>query len=272
LNLFVFCLGYYLLASIVISVGYHRALSHRSLVLSGWLEKTMITLGLAAGTPVQWAGNHRYHHQHTDDLLDPHSPVRDGFWHAHCGWYIGTKKALPCFLYAVAGPLRTLFDAFWRPRTNQQYNYLAHDVQQDRYYAWLSKPGPYACIIMIHMGALISWMYAVWGWMGLIALYITYVLIYTIGDFTDSIAHMYGERPYQISHMARNNWVVGIFGAGEWHANHHTYPWSAKMGLMKGQFDLSWQFIRLCRKLKLASDIKAKESHSESDCTIHNQC
>lgn len=271
MSLFGFCLGYYLLAAIVISVGYHRVLSHRALILSGWLEKTMITLGLAAGTPIQWAGNHRYHHQHTDDKKDPHSPVQDGFWYAHCGWYIGTKNPALCFLYAVAGPVRTVFDAFWRPRTNQLHNGLAQDVKQDRYYAWLSKPAPYACVILIHMGTLIALMYTMWGGAGLIAIYMTYVLIYTVGDFTDSIAHIYGDRPYKETHMARNNWIVGIFGAGEWHANHHTFPSSAKMGLMKGQFDLSWQFIRLCKRLKLAKQIKVIELHATDGGTYHVQ-
>ncbi|MFK7693656.1 hypothetical protein [Paenibacillus sp. HJGM_3] len=255
-SLICFCLGYYLLAALVLSVGYHRALSHRALILSGWLEKSMITLGLAAGTPVQWAGNHRYHHQHTDDALDPHSPVQDGFWYAHCGWYLGTKNPILCALYAVAGPIRTLFDAFWRPRTNQQHNELAADVKQIKYYAWLSKPMPYASIILMHMALLLWGMVSMWGTPGLIGLYFTYLAIYTVGDFTDSLAHLYGKRPYPVSHMARNNWIVGIFGAGEWHANHHTFPSSAKMSLQRGQFDLSWQFIKLCRRLGLAKQIK----------------
>ena len=123
------CAGYYLVAGLAICIGYHRVLSHRSAVLSKWLERLLVTLGLPAGTPIQWAGNHRFHHAHADQPGDPHSP-RDGFWHAHNGWYIGRKDA---FLraYALAGPLRILFDGVHRPRSNQQHVHLAPDVAAD---------------------------------------------------------------------------------------------------------------------------------------------
>jgi stearoyl-CoA desaturase (delta-9 desaturase) len=263
-GLILFCFSYYLLACIVLSSGYHRALSHRSVKFAGWLEKTMITLGLAAGTPVQWAGNHRFHHRHTDQPKDPHSPVQKGFWYAHCGWYIGTTNKLLCILYAVGGPFRTLFDAWWRPRTNQEHNSLAADIQEDPYYAWLSKPIPYSLILHLHIFLLGWFMYSMWGTVGLAALYVTYVVIYTIGDSADSIAHMFGERfDETVDHQARNNWFVGYFGGGEWHSNHHTYPSSAKMGLSPGQFDLSWEFIRLSKRLGMASRIKVTTQKGE---------
>ena len=93
LALAIACAGYYFGAGLAICIGYHRVLSHRSAVLSKGLERLFVTLGLPAGTPIQWAGNHRFHHAHADQPDDPHSP-RDGFWHAHNGWYIGRKDAL----------------------------------------------------------------------------------------------------------------------------------------------------------------------------------
>ena len=119
LALVIACAGYYFGAGMAICIGYHRVISHRSAVLSKGLERLLVTLGLPAGTPIQWAGNHRFHHAHADQADDPHSP-RDGFWHAHNGWYIGRKDVLPCVLYALAGPLRILFDGVHRPRSNQR--------------------------------------------------------------------------------------------------------------------------------------------------------
>src|SRR4051812_47301638 len=107
--LLVFCAAYYFGAGLAMCLGYHRGLSHRSVVLPRGLERILITLGLPAGTPVQWAGNHRFHHAHADRPADPHSPL-DGFWHAHNGWYTGRKDAPTCILYGLAGPLRVLFD------------------------------------------------------------------------------------------------------------------------------------------------------------------
>ena len=102
-----FALGVlFVLAGLGVNLAYHRVLSHRSLKLPKWLERVLVTLGLPAGTPVQWAGNHRYHHAHADTLLDPHSPVHQGFWYAHVGWYLRSRSVtlLPR-VYALAGPV-----------------------------------------------------------------------------------------------------------------------------------------------------------------------
>src|SRR5215470_11799228 len=115
MELFFLCLGYYILADLAINVGYHRCLSHRSLQLRKWLERTFISFGLPAGTPIQWVANHRYHHLYSDQPGDPHSPHQGGFWHAHVGWYLGTENLWICLPYCYAGPLRTLFDGWLHP-------------------------------------------------------------------------------------------------------------------------------------------------------------
>ncbi|RYZ41928.1 MAG: fatty acid desaturase, partial [Myxococcaceae bacterium] len=158
-----FCAGYFLLAGLAINVAYHRVLSHRSLKLNRWLERLFVTVGLPAGTPIQWAGNHRWHHSHTDVAGDPHSPVLDGFWWAHVGWYIGTRNPGVCFLYSVAGPLRVLYDGWHRPRSNLQYNHLAKDVAADPWYAFVSRPGPYAVLCLLHVLALVGGGQALFG-------------------------------------------------------------------------------------------------------------
>ena len=57
-----YCLLIYLLGGIGTSLGYHRVLTHKSAELPKALEYTLVLLGLPAGTPVQWVGNHRAHH------------------------------------------------------------------------------------------------------------------------------------------------------------------------------------------------------------------
>ena len=101
IGLLAYCLAHYIVAGV--AVGYHRMLAHRSFRLRRGFERLVITFGLPAGTPIQWAGNHRFHHVHTDGDLDPHSPVIGGFWYAHNGWYIGTRNGFICLLYALAG-------------------------------------------------------------------------------------------------------------------------------------------------------------------------
>lgn len=264
----VFIVAYYLLAGLGLNLGYHRVLSHRSLKLPKWFERTLVTIGLPAGTPVQWAANHRYHHAHTDTPLDPHSPVHKGFWHAHVGWYLGSNNVLLCVLYCFAGPVRMLIDAWMRPRTNQQFNALARDVSADSWYRRMSRPWPYLAAMLLHffIPALLTWYF--WGPGGFLVFWVTLVALYNMGDAIDSVSHMLGQKLPGQQDCSRNSFLMGILILGDgWHANHHRFPWSAKHGLTEGQFDWTWQVIRGLRALGLAQDIRlpSKRELSEID-------
>lgn len=253
----VFALTYYFLAGLGVNLGYHRVLSHRSVRLPKWLERTLVTVGLPAGTPIQWAGNHRFHHAHADTELDPHSPVHRGFWYAHVGWYIRSDSTILCLLYSLAGPLRMLIDAWMRPRTNQEYNYLANDVAADKWYLWISKSGPYAVALHLHaiIPALLAWHY--WGVSGIVTFWITLAALYNMGDAIDSVSHLFGNTLPRQGDAARNSYIMGILILGEgWHANHHRFPWSAKHGLGRGQLDWTWLVIWTLRAAGLAKDIR----------------
>ncbi|PRQ52679.1 putative acyl-CoA desaturase [Rosa chinensis] len=58
-------------------------------------------------SPLDWVSIHRSHHQFTDTVKDPHSPVR-GFWFSHVGWtlnYHGRNRwsedgtLSPCYIW-----------------------------------------------------------------------------------------------------------------------------------------------------------------------------
>lgn len=261
--LVVYCVGYYLLAGLAINLGYHRALSHRSVKVSKWLERTAITLGLPAGTPIQWAGNHRYHHGRADQPGDPHSPVLDGFWYAHVGWYIQSRSVPLCILYSVAGPLRTVVDAWHRPRSNRQHDGLAPDVAADPYYAWVSRPWPYLLCTLAHVSLFFAIASALRGFVGVAALWVTLAAIYNLGDAIDSLAHLWGDQPYATTHRARNHWFLGLLTLGEgWHANHHEFPSSARHGLLAAQPDWTWGMIQLFARLGWVTEIKLPASEA----------
>lgn len=256
LPLIALCCAYYFGAGLAICLGYHRVLSHRSLVLGKRLERFLVTLGLPAGTPVQWAGNHRFHHAHADTPLDPHSP-RDGFWHAHNGWYLGRKDALTCVLYALGGPLRVLFDGWHRPRTNQQHNHLAPDVFADPWYRFVSRPVPYFAFAVAHVTLFFGGAWLLFGTPGVLALWATSILIFNIGDAIDSVSHIVGTMPYGGVDRARNHWFMGVVCLGDgWHAHHHRFPWSARHGLEPGQWDWTYGVIVTLRALGLASGVR----------------
>jgi stearoyl-CoA desaturase (delta-9 desaturase) len=235
-----YALACYLLGVLGVNLGYHRMLSHRAVRLPRWLARICVVLGLPAGTPVQWAGNHRYHHAHADTALDPHAPRKAGFWYAHCGWYYGIRWWPLAALYALLGPLRMLVDAWLRPRAASPS--FAADVASDPFYASLSRPGIYALAMHLHFAAAVGSAWAIWGSAGLWLSWGTFVLLYNIGDAIDSLAH---DR-----HSAINRPWLAILSAGEgWHIQHHRYPGSPKCGLEPGQLDLTWQIIRVLEKM-----------------------
>jgi stearoyl-CoA desaturase (delta-9 desaturase) len=229
MSLAIFCIAYYLSAGVGVGLGLHRGLSHRAFRLPLWLERAIITLSLPAGTPVQWAGNHRFHHAHADVADDPHSPNVSGFWYAHAGWYLGTKNPLICLLYSFAGPARMAFDAFWRPRTNQQFNALAADVASDPYYAWVSRPGPYLLMMLLHIGLAAAFVFHIAGAAGIAIWWLELVIIYNFSEAIDSVAHLWG---------------------------------GAKHGLLPRQFDWTWQLIRGLRYVGLANDVKVPDERA----------
>ncbi|HEY0707273.1 MAG TPA: acyl-CoA desaturase [Polyangia bacterium] len=250
------CALYYFTAGLAVNLGYHRLLAHRSLSLPKGLERLFVTLGLGAGTPVQWTGNHRQHHARVDRKGDPHSP-RLGFWHAHNGWYIGARSPWLCAAYALAGPLRLLFDGWHRPRSNREHEHLAVDVAADRYYRFLGRPNVYLAIAVAHVAFVFGGATWVWGVPGLLALWVTLVVIYNLGDAVDSVGHLFGTQPFLGAGRARNNRVLGWFALGDgWHANHHRFPWSARHGLFPGQVDWTDGAIRALEWLGLARKVR----------------
>lgn len=238
------------------NIGYHRYLSHRSFELTSWFRNFIVLVALPAGTPVGWAGNHRKHHQFTDVEGDPHSPIIDGFWYGHCGWYLGSKNVILCLLYSIAGPLRTIFDAFWRPRTNQQYSFLAKDIQKMPFMNFISRPWVYTVLVLLHV--LVSsfvFIYLFGVVNGLIFYWFCQVFVYNLGDSVDSIGHLIGERPFD--NQATNHPVTALMTFGDgWHNNHHQYPSSPKHGLLEGQWDQSYWLLLQLQKLGLAYEFK----------------
>ena len=127
-------LGTVIFGTLGINLGYHRLLSHRSLSVPLWLERTLATLAVCSleDTPSRWVANHRLHHCHSDDEPDPHSP-RDGVAWSHVGWlfrHVPHRKSIN-FLdkYARGYSCLTLIIV---PLNNTQWQfsgfYIAHAV------------------------------------------------------------------------------------------------------------------------------------------------
>jgi stearoyl-CoA desaturase (delta-9 desaturase) len=251
----------FLLMTLVIGfgvvIGFHRMLTHRAVKFVRPLEIFLVVIGLPAGTPVGWVGHHRHHHAHADDEEDLHSPRHRGFWVAHTGWYLGTTSTTWSIVYALAGPLRTLFDAFWRPRTNQQYAHLARDIDEDPVFHALSKPAIYAAALLGWVVVLWLVVVMLWGVVGVAVMWGFHVMAYNFGDFVNSWGHRWGEQPWDNDDDARDHWLLAILAVGDgWHAGHHAFPSSVRCAFAPGQVDVAYLCCRACERLGLAHSLR----------------
>lgn len=234
-----------------INLGYHRLLTHRSLTVPLWLERSLATVALCCleDTPARWVATHRLHHVHSDEPEDPHTP-RNGVSWSHVGW-----------LFRSAPDRRTL--AF--------LDKYARDILADRYFRFLERhPTSTLWIYLAHAAAFalaglvagriaggnwahgvqlgVSWL--VWG------AFVRTVLVWHMTWSVNSLSHLFGYRTYETGEDSRNNWLVAIVAAGEgWHNNHHHDPASASLQHKWWEFDITYYEILFLRRLGLATDI-----------------
>jgi stearoyl-CoA desaturase (delta-9 desaturase) len=240
--------GMYLLSMTGISVGWHRYLAHRSFKAVRWVRAALAILGSMGGQGpvINWVSNHRRHHQHSDQVGDPHSPsVMDdgrplgglrGFWHAHIGWMLGGD-----ITNAVQYSKDLLRDPLIK-RINQLYP------------LWIAL----SLFVPTLLGGLMRGSLAgafqgfIWG--GLLPIALTQHATWTIA----SLVHMFGTRPYftSKSDTSRNNVLLAIPILGDgWHNNHHAFPSVAICGFEWWQIDPSGWMIRAMEKLGWAYDV-----------------
>ncbi len=236
----------YVLSALGITVGYHRLFTHRSFETFRPIKVMFAVMGSMAleGPLLRWVAQHRRHHQHSDDKLDPHSPHHhgDGFWgliagfyHAHIGWIFGND---PADLSRYVGDL--IRDRFLR-------------FVSTTWFVWAMV----GLVVPAILGGLISWSWqgALLGflWGGLVRVFFVHHVTWSV----NSVCHLWGTRPFNSGDESRNNAIFGILGFGEgWHNNHHAFPTSARHGLAWWQVDFSYWVIWLMSVVGLAWKVR----------------
>ncbi|MBD6619620.1 acyl-CoA desaturase [Komarekiella sp. 'clone 1'] len=100
-------------------------------------------------------------------------------------------------------------------------------------------------IIPTLLGGILTWTWIgsfqgfLWG--GLVRVFLGQQII----SSTNSICHLYGDRPFDSHDHSTNNILLAIFSCGQsWHNNHHAFPNSAIAGFEWWQIDPGTWFIR----------------------------
>jgi len=219
-----------------VTAGYHRLWAHRTYDAHWSLRLLYLFFGTMAlqNSVFAWCSGHRTHHLHVDDVdRDPYS-ARRGFWFSHIGWMLREHASGRPDFSNIPDLKRDPMLAF-----------------QHRYYV------PLAVALNIGLPLLLGILsHDVWG-MLILAGVLRLVWSHHITFFINSLAHMWGSRPYTDENTARDNPVIAVVTYGEgYHNFHHIFAHDYRNGVRWWQWDpTKWliaglQVMGLTRRLK----------------------
>jgi stearoyl-CoA desaturase (delta-9 desaturase) len=224
------------LNGIGITAGYHRLWAHKTYEAHWSVRLFLLVFGTMAlqNSAFIWCSGHRRHHLNVDDVdQDPYS-ARRGFWFSHIGWMLREYPSGKPDFSNIPDLKRDPMLAF------QHRHYLALLL--------LANFGlPLLAGLIFHqlLGML------------LLAGFARLVWSHHVTFFINSLAHMWGTRPYTEENSARDNPVLAVFTYGEgYHNFHHIFAHDYRNGVRWWQWDptkwligaLSW--VGLTRRLK----------------------
>jgi stearoyl-CoA desaturase (delta-9 desaturase) len=229
--------AFFLIANgMAVTGGYHRLWAHRTYDAHPALRIFYLIFGTMAlqNSAFVWCSGHRAHHLHVDDVdLDPYS-ARRGFWFSHIGWMLRE--------YPSGKPDLTNIPDLKKDRL------LAF---QHRYYVLLAV----ALNFGLPLAAGLAF-HDLWG-MLILAGVLRLVWSHHVTFFINSLAHMWGTRPYTEDNTARDNPALAVVTYGEgYHNFHHIFTHDYRNGVRWWQFDpTKWliaalQPVGLTRRLK----------------------
>ena len=224
---------YFLAAGLSITGGYHRLFSHKT-YRAAWPLRLFYLLFGAAGVQnsvINWSSDHRRHHADTDHDEDPYN-ARKGFWWSHVGWVLFKDR------------LRNLDNAgdlFKDPLVAFQHKYYV----------------PLAVLMVAVVPATIG---LAWGdplgaflWAGMIRLVFQYHSTFSI----NSLAHMFGRKPYNKAISARDNGIVALITLGEgYHNFHHQFPGDYRNGVRAWHFDPTKWIVKTFSWVGITRDLR----------------
>jgi stearoyl-CoA desaturase (delta-9 desaturase) len=229
-----------------ITAGYHRLWSHKAYKGHFVVRLFFAIWGACScqNSILAWSSDHRKHHRFTDDPdQDPYSASR-GFWFSHMGWILRD--------YRSAGI--------------DQSN--AKDLMRDPIVRWQHRH--YLTIAIVTNGVIPLLLGMLHGRLFgtlLLAFLLRVVLNHHFTFFINSLAHIWGSRPYSDANSSRDNGFLAMFTYGEgYHNFHHSFQHDYRNGIRWWHFDPSKWFIRagtwvgLTRDLKMASKARIERA------------
>jgi stearoyl-CoA desaturase (delta-9 desaturase) len=219
-----------------ITAGYHRLWAHKTYEAHWSVRLVLLVFGTMAlqNSAFAWCSGHRTHHLHVDDEdEDPYS-ARRGFWFSHIGWMLREYPSGKSDFSNIPDLKRDPMLAF-----------------QHRFYL------PLLLLANFGLPLLAGLIFHDLLGMMLLAGVARLVWSHHVTFFINSLAHMWGTRPYTEDNSARDNPVLAVFTYGEgYHNFHHIFAHDYRNGVRWWQWDpTKWvigalSYVGLTRRLK----------------------
>ena len=220
------------------SIGLHRGIIHKSYDTSKGFRNVLLMFFIftGLGSPLTWIKLH-----YTRDFWQNKTSCHPYLGYQHSIW----KDYIWYLHYSFSVDEQAL----------EKYGFPA-EFHQDLFLKFLHKTWFLFSIIP----AILVWKF--WGFQEFLILFPVRISINLLMHwFIGYISHTHGYRKYVIDNANEsgyNSWLLGVISFGEgFHNNHHAFPSSSRFGVRWFEFDLSWQFIKILKTLKLIWNVKS---------------
>ncbi|KAI5642889.1 fatty acid desaturase domain-containing protein [Phthorimaea operculella] len=235
-------LGYLCTGGVII--GAHRYFTHKSFKATPLLRAILLLSHTIAGqnSMFTWSRDHRLHHRYSDTDGDPHNATR-GFFFAHVGWLL-TKK------HPYVVELGRRIDM-----SDLKADWMV--MFQKKYYGYLYFVLAFFIPIWVPIHYFGETLYS--------SFFVCYAARYMVqlnGTWlVNSMAHLYGTRPYDKSIQPVESWFISLLSLGEGsHNYHHAFPWDYKGAELSNKFNIAADIIKFFETVGLAYELKTVSS------------
>jgi stearoyl-CoA desaturase (Delta-9 desaturase) len=190
--------------SIGVNVGAHRLWSHRSFKAHFILRTFLMICNTIAAqnSIIWWARDHRVHHKYTDTDADPYNANR-GIFFSHMGWLLVKKHP----------------DVIEAGRKIDYSDLLADPILRFQRKNFI--------VLLLLLSVFLPISTSIYFWqetwtIGTLCIFFRFILILTSVSVINSLAHRYGNKPYDKNISPSQNFVAEMITLGEgWHNYHH---------------------------------------------------
>ncbi|KAL4702767.1 hypothetical protein ACJJTC_002307 [Scirpophaga incertulas] len=211
----------YVVTMIGVTAGAHRLWSHKAYKAKYPLQIILITfLSMANQRLTHWVRDHRTHHKYSDTDADPHNASR-GFFFSHIGWMFVKKHPL----VKEKGSQISLADLYQNPVVSFQHKYAPYMTK-------------FFCFVLPTTVPIYFWGETLNNSWNINMM--RYVLNMHFFFLVNSIAHIWGNKPYNQFIKSVENKFVTMATLGEgFHNFHHTFPHDYKSSEL-GHYTLNY--------------------------------